>query len=85
MMLLEPGSFEKLRSWWEHLNIIGPSYGYLLKPSETNIVVKSPDHLKEKAIEIFNGCKNNISSNVDESPTSEKFKIKFVRKRLKYG
>ena len=46
------GVLEKLKLWWDRLNVVGPKNGYHPKPSKTYLIVKSQD-LVEKAKLIF--------------------------------
>ena len=78
------GLLEKLWIWWEHLNKIGPSYGYFPKPSKTFIVVKNPE-LIEKAKELF-GKDVKITADghrhIGAALGSEAFKLNFITKKV---
>ena len=54
------GSLECLRKWWDNINKLGPLIGYYPKETKSWIVVKA-DKI-EKAGDIFNGIKINITS-----------------------
>ena len=42
------GTIARLRSWWEEISSIGPSFGYLANAAKTWLVVK-PDHQSQAA------------------------------------
>ena len=54
------GKLRALLQWWQHLTVIGPSFGYYPNASKTHLVVK-PD-LMDEAAEIFHSTKVQITS-----------------------
>ena len=50
--------FERMRAWFDALQLHGPKYGYFPKPSKCILIVK-PDRL-ERANEIFKGTDVNL-------------------------
>ena len=53
------GKTANLRSWWDDISTIGPSYGYYANAAKTWLVLK-PDHLSE-AVAAFEHTNVNIT------------------------
>ena len=54
------GSLSSIRSWWDHLSSMGPTFGYFANASKTWLITK--DSLLGKAREIFHDTQVNITS-----------------------
>ena len=55
------GEISKLRDWWDHLNTIGPNYGYYTNASKTWLLTKKDYYLKADAA--FSGTGVHITTN----------------------
>ena len=84
------GELEKLKLWWDRLNVVGPKNGYHPKPSKTYLIVKSQD-LFEKARVIFetDGLQEDdikITSfgkrHVGAALGCDDFKTEFIKKKV---
>ena len=41
------GQLKEMRKWWDLLNMAGPNFGYIPKPSKTILIVKDAEFLDE--------------------------------------
>ena len=53
------GKLIQIKSWWDHLQTMGPKYGYYPKPSKSFIIVKH--QYEQKAREIFSNTNINVT------------------------
>ena len=58
------GSIVKLHDWWDHLNQVGPEFGYHVNASKTWLVTKPSFH--SFAVSQFSG--SNVNITCDGSP-----------------
>ena len=76
-------NINELKKWWDHLQDIGPKYGYFPKPSKTYLIVKD-EEARAKAVEIFGEHENGVKITLDGHRHigavigSENFKTGFV-------
>ena len=54
------GTIEAVKVWWDHLNEVGPSFGYYPKACKSYIVVKD-ERIRQKALAVFQGEAINIT------------------------
>ena len=55
------GILREMRKWWDILNLAGPKFGYIPKPSKTILIVKDPEKL-EAAKLVFHGTNIEITT-----------------------
>ena len=81
------GMLVDLKVWWDHLNRIGPAYGYFPKYSKTHLILKNPDML-ERAKELFGDEANGVKFTVEgkrhlgAAIGSIDFKEKYVNEKV---
>ena len=77
------------KRWWDHLNQVGPAYGYFPKSSKTHLILKSPE-LLERAKELFGTDADGVKittegkRHVGAVVGSDEFKEKYVREKVEY-
>jgi hypothetical protein len=54
------GKLTEIRRWWDEHTVMGPKYGYHLKPAKTVLIIKDPT-LALEAKQIFDGTGINLS------------------------